>query len=176
MVNDPAQAAEEMSRWADDLQVKAQKYQDLHGRMAEVSVTETSAGSRVSVTVDANGVTTDIQLGSAARGMEPAALAAELMACTHRAQAKLRARVTELVHDAVGTDAAGEAIIGQYAQQFPELSTPEPATFEPPPTTYTPATPPHPESGTRKPDRDHTVSPDEPDDDDLYFQRKSWLE
>ncbi|MEU8901209.1 YbaB/EbfC family nucleoid-associated protein [Nocardia sp. NPDC048505] len=176
MGNDPMQAAEDMGRWAEELERKAQQYQDLHTRMTGVSITETSPDKRVSVTVDANGITTDITLGAASKGMNPSALAAELMACTRRAQARLRTQVADLVHDTVGTDPAGEAIIGQYANRLPPLdlpTTPEPQTYQPEPATYTP---PPPEPGARKPDRDLMVTPDEPDEDDLYFQRKSWLE
>ncbi|MBF6210404.1 YbaB/EbfC family nucleoid-associated protein [Nocardia puris] len=181
--NDPAQAADDLARWAENLQRTAEKYQELHGRMAAVSVTETSADNRISVTVDANGVTTAISLAPATRGMDPAAVASELMACTKRAQAKLRVQVTDMVHAAVGDDAAGQSIVGQYAERFPDVAPEAPAAPptppEPeytPPAAFTPPPPAAPAPGTRKPDRDHTVTPDEPDDDDLYYRRKSWLE
>ncbi|WP_431970308.1 YbaB/EbfC family nucleoid-associated protein [Nocardia sp. bgisy134] len=182
--NDPSQAADELARWAENLQRTAQKYQDLQGRMVALSVTESSADNRISVTVDANGVTTGITLAAATRGMDPAAVAAELMACTRRAQARLRNQVTDLVHDMVGDDGAGQAIVGQYAERFPDpgpaappahaepVYTP-PAAYAPPPAPAQPSQPPH---GSRKPDRDQTFTPDEPDEDDLYYRRKSWLE
>ncbi|WP_185757164.1 YbaB/EbfC family nucleoid-associated protein [Nocardia bhagyanarayanae] len=180
MLSDPNQAADEMARWAENLQRTAQKYQDLQGRMEAMAVTESSADNRISVTVDANGVTTGITLAAATRGMDPAAVAAELMACTRRAQARLRDQVTDLVHSVVGDDAAGQAIVGQYAERFPDPApTAPPAPPEPvytPPTAYTPPPPPQPPQGARKPDRDRTVTPDEPDEDDLYYRRKSWLE
>ncbi|MCP2275766.1 YbaB/EbfC DNA-binding family protein [Nocardia amikacinitolerans] len=182
VLSDPNQAADELARWAENLERTAQKYQDLQGRMAALSVTESSADNRISVTVDANGVTTGITLAAGSRGMDPAAVAAELMACTRRAQARLRDQVTDLVHNVVGDDGAGQAIVGQYAERFPDPApTAAPAPAEPvytPPATYTPpsATPAQPPQGTRKPDRDQTVVPDEPDEDDLYYRRKSWLE
>ncbi|MFF2084411.1 YbaB/EbfC family nucleoid-associated protein [Nocardia sp. NPDC058176] len=175
-------AADELSRWAEDLERKAQRYQELHGKMTEVSVTETSADGRIGVTIDANGVTTAVTLAPAVRGMDPAAVANELMACTHRAQARLRDRVTGLVHDMVGTDDAGEAIVGQYAERFPD---PEPAPSEQAPTPPSPPAPPAapwpaataPDApATRKPDRDRVVAPEEPTDEDLFYQRKSWLQ
>ncbi|WP_431951140.1 YbaB/EbfC family nucleoid-associated protein [Nocardia lijiangensis] len=178
--DDPNRAADELARWAEKLQHTAQKYQDLQGRMEAIAVTESSADNRISVTVDANGVTTGITLAAATRGMDPAAVAAELMACTRRAQARLRNQVTDLVHSMVGDDGAGQAIVGQYATRFPDpdpVAPPAPA--EPvytPPAAYTPPAPAQPPQGTRKPDRDRTVVPDEPDEDDLYYRRKSWLE
>ncbi|WP_051181975.1 YbaB/EbfC family nucleoid-associated protein [Nocardia vinacea] len=178
---DPGQAADELAKWAENLERKAQQYQSLHGRMATVTVTETSSDNRISVTVDANGVPTDIRLSAAARGMDPAVISGEIMSCMRRAQAKLRNQVTDMVHDAVGDDAAGAAIIGQYIDRFPDVDpvdpvptrVPEPPMYSPPPTSFRPEPPP---SGTRKPNRDDIVVPDEPSEEDLYYQRKSWLE
>ncbi|WP_278264426.1 YbaB/EbfC family nucleoid-associated protein [Nocardia sp. AG03] len=183
-MDDLNNAADELSRWAEDLERKAQRYQELHGKMTEVSVTDTSADGRISVTVDANGSTTAITLAAAVRGMDPTAVAAELMACTHRAQARLRDQVTGLVHDMVGTDEAGEAIVGQYAERFPDLDaepsapTPPPAPPAPPaapaapwPAASAPETP-----AGRKPDRDRVVAPEEPSEEDMFFQRRSWLQ
>jgi hypothetical protein len=152
--------------------------------MSAISATETSADKRVSVSVDANGITTGIYLAASSRGMDPAALAAELMACTRRAQAKLRNQVIDLVHDAVGDDTAGATIIGQYTERFPDVepAAPAPASQPPaysaPPPPYVPPQPAsgQPPSGTRKPNRDDVVVPDEPSEEDLYYQRKSWLE
>lgn len=181
-MDDLNNAAAELSRWAEDLEQKAQRYQELHAKMAAVSVTDTSADGRISVTVDANGSTTAITLAAAVRGMDPTAVATELMACTHRAQARLRDQVTGLVHDTVGTDEAGEAIVGQYSDRFPDL---EPTSSAPVPPSAPPAAaaapvaswPSAPEApATRKPDRDRVVAPDEPSDEDMFYQRKSWLQ
>lgn len=179
--NDPNQAAEDMARWAERLERTAQRYQDLHGRMTAISVIERSADNRIAVTVNADGVTTGIELTAATRGMDPSAVAAELMACTHRAQARLRDQVTDLVHDMVGEDSAGQAIVAQYAERFPDVepveAAPAPATAEtaPEPTSYPPpAIPTRPPARTS--DRDRTVTTDEPNQDDLYYRRRSWNE
>ncbi|MFD3508194.1 YbaB/EbfC family nucleoid-associated protein [Nocardia sp. NPDC058666] len=173
-MDDLTSAADDLARWAQDLERQAEKYQQLHGQMAQVSVTDTSADGRISVTVDADGSTTAITLTPAVRGMDPAAVATELMACTRRAQSRLRERVTVLVHDMVGTDEAGAAIVGQYNDRFPDpeapLSTPAPM---PPAEPWPPVTSAPP---TRKPDRDRVVAPDEPSEEDLFYQRKSWLQ
>ncbi|MGW0634520.1 YbaB/EbfC family nucleoid-associated protein [Nocardia salmonicida] len=181
-MDDLNNAAAELSRWAEDLEQKAQRYQELHAKMTSVSVTDTSADGRISVTVDANGSTTAITLAAAVRGMDPTAVATELMACTHRAQARLRDQVTGLVHDTVGTDEAGEAIVGQYSDRFPDLDPTSSAPVPPPappaasaaPATPWPSEPDAP--ATRKPDRDRVVAPEEPTDEDLFYQRKSWLQ
>ncbi|MGY0499919.1 YbaB/EbfC family nucleoid-associated protein [Nocardia sp. FBN12] len=178
-MDDLNNAAAELSRWAADLEQKAQRYQELHTNMAAVSVTATSADGRISVTVDANGSTTAITLTAAVRGMDPTVVATELMACTHRAKARLRDQVTGLVHDTVGTDDAGEAIVDQYRDRFPDLVPPASAPVPPPARLAAPATPWQAEPGvpaTRKPDRDRVVAPAEPSDEDMFYQRKSWLQ
>jgi DNA-binding protein YbaB len=156
MFDDPARAADELAQWAQNLEQKAQQYQALHGRMAAISVTETSEGGRVTVTVDGNGLPTDIRFSDGIRGLGPAALSAELMACLRRAQAELRRDVTATVQEMVGEDEAGARIIGQYADRFADEET-EP---EPP----APATPP---GDLRGPESD--------DPDDQYYRGKSWL-
>ncbi|NEW42591.1 YbaB/EbfC family nucleoid-associated protein [Nocardia cyriacigeorgica] len=157
MFDDPARAADDLNQWAQNLERKAQQYQALHGRMAAMSVTETSEGGRVTVTVDGNGLPTDIRFSDGIRGLGPAALSAELMSCLHRAQATLRRDVTATVQEMVGEDEAGARIIGQYADRFTDEDEPEP---EPP----APATPP---GDLRGPDSD--------DPDDQYYRGKSWL-
>ncbi|WP_280262133.1 YbaB/EbfC family nucleoid-associated protein [Nocardia wallacei] len=190
-------AAEDLARWAENLERKAQQFQSLQGRMSAISVTETSSDNRIAVTVDSGGATTAIHLAASTRGMDPGAVAAELMACTRRAQAKLRREVTDLVHDTVGSDSAAETIVGQYAERFPDAlpeqgfappgpsrdsappAFPPPAhdvPANPPPHDAMPTAPPAPNPVSRKPDRDEVFIPEDPNDDDLYYQRKSWLE
>src|SRR5690606_19340865 len=149
----PQQAAADMAEWAGKLERTAQRYQDLHGRMTAISVTERSADGRIAVTVNADGATTGIELTPATRGMDPAAVAAELMACTRRAQARLRRQVTDLVHEMVGADGAGQAIVAQYAERFPD---PEPTAPGPTEPDSRPEPPPAPEEARTAP----TPAPD----------------
>ncbi|MFC9963131.1 YbaB/EbfC family nucleoid-associated protein [Nocardia ignorata] len=178
-MDDLTDAADDLARWAQDLERKSQRYQELHTKMAEVSVTDTSADGRIAVTVDANGCTTAVTLTAGVRGMDPSAVAAELMACTRRAQARLRDRVSGLVHEVVGADEAGAAIVGQYTERFPDPLDSEqaPVAAAPPPPPVAAWPPVEPEvPAARKPDRDRVVAPVEPDEEDLFYQRKSWLQ
>ncbi|WP_431972431.1 YbaB/EbfC family nucleoid-associated protein [Nocardia sp. bgisy134] len=201
---DLGDAAENLTRWAENLERKAQKYQDLQGRMAALTITESTSDNRIGVTVDSNGVPTAIHLAASTRGMDPAAVSSAIMSCLRSAQAKLRSNVTALVHEMVGDDGPGAGIIGQYAQRFPDpepqsptpLSSapqapshtaPQTPTYPPQTPSYTPqqtpsgwpsAAPPSdapPRPTSRKPDRDQIVRPDERDEDDAYYNRKSWL-
>ncbi|SFB16356.1 YbaB/EbfC DNA-binding family protein [Amycolatopsis marina] len=120
----PAEAGEKLEQWAEGLQRKAQRYTQLHERLNATSVTETSKGGEVTITVDANGVPTALSLGERTRGMDPPAVAAQVMATMRRAQAKLREEVSGLVHETVGDDGPGNNIIGQYAERFPDQQEP----------------------------------------------------
>jgi DNA-binding protein YbaB len=117
---DPIKAGEQLQQFAENLQQKAQRYSALHQRLGSVGVTERSAGGEVTVTVDANGVLTDLELSERTKGMDPAMVSATIMSCLRQAQAKLREQVATLVHETVGDDPAGNNIVNQYAERFPD--------------------------------------------------------
>ncbi|MGW6702931.1 YbaB/EbfC family nucleoid-associated protein [Nocardia sp. NPDC055049] len=185
---DPSRAAEELARFAADLEQKAQRYEELQGQMAMTSATASSAGGRVSVTVDSTGVPTAIGLGPATRSMDPDALSAEILSCMRKAQVTLRSEVADVMSRVVGEDPAGESILDILAERFPDVEAelagehlPPRPQYAPPPASSAPASqstwePPATETLSRKPDRDQIVTPDEPDEDDEYFSKKSWLE
>ncbi|MEU2254461.1 YbaB/EbfC family nucleoid-associated protein [Nocardia xishanensis] len=192
---DLGRAIEGFAQMAADMERKAQRFAELQGRMTALTATETGAGGRVSVTVDSSGVPTAIDLTPTVRDMDSRALAAEILSCMRRAQGKLRPGIAELVQDVVGDDPAGAALVDGFNRRFPEPETsaptaqrfvPSQADHSPPraanspsaqqystPPAYVSAAPPEPR--TRKPDRNQIVTPDEPDEDDEYFRRKSWL-
>lgn len=120
MGSNPVEAGEKLEQWAEGLQRKAQRYTRLHERLNATSVTETSQGGEVRLTVDANGVLTELNLSERTRGTDPPAVAALVMTTMRRAQAKLREQVTGLVHETVGDDASGNNLIGQYTERFPD--------------------------------------------------------
>src|SRR5690606_31068438 len=105
-------------------------------------------------------------------------LSDQIMACLRRAQATLRARVTDLVHGSVGDDEAGQILINQFADRFPDPEPEEPPVppMERPTPTWTPPAPPEPAPGSAAPGRNDVFIPEEPTDEDLYYQRRSWLE
>ncbi|MEV0031048.1 YbaB/EbfC family nucleoid-associated protein [Nocardia sp. NPDC050793] len=192
---DLGRAIEGFAQMAADMERKAQRFAELQGRMTALTATETGAGGRVSVTVDSSGVPTAIDLTPTVRDMDSRALAAEILSCMRRAQGKLRPGIAELVQDVVGDDPAGAALVDGFNRRFPEPETSAPTAqnftpsqadhFPPsaanPPSAQQYSTPPAyvsaapPEPRTRKPDRNQIVIPDEPDEDDEYFRRKSWL-
>ncbi|MEU8894396.1 YbaB/EbfC family nucleoid-associated protein [Nocardia sp. NPDC048505] len=182
---DPSHAAESLTQYAADLEQQAQRFEQLKERMSTLSCTASTGDGRVQVTVDSNGVPTAITLGQATRNTEPAVLSAEIMACLRQAQGRLRVQIPEVVQATVGDHPAGAQLVTGLSERFPQptaepdpllpqgASTSSPSVPAPPtaPTAESPASRPR----TRTPDRNQVVTPDEPDDDDEYFNKKSWL-
>lgn len=64
----------------------------------------------------------------------------------------------------------------QHAERFPDVApadpapepTPEPEAYTPPAASVPPP--------SRAADSEQTVTPDEPNQDDLYYRRRSWLD
>lgn len=176
-----APTPDDLITWAADLERTAQRFTDLKTQMDAVSVTDTSTDGKISVTVDANGSPTAITLAPSIRGADPAATAAELMACIHRAQAKLRDRITGLVTATVGDTGPAHNIIDQYNERFPDpdpaatAAQSDPSFIPTEPQTHAHQQPPTVLPHSRKPNRDAIYEPDEPDDNDRFYKNKSWL-
>jgi DNA-binding protein YbaB len=117
---DPGQAGQALIGWADQLQRKAEAYRDLHHQLSQLAVTEASADGMVRVSVDAQGVPTELTLTERARGVDPARLSAELMTCLRRAHSTLASEVQDLVAAAAldSADSAGAQIVTCYRDRF----------------------------------------------------------
>lgn len=86
----------------------------------------TASDGPVSVTVASSGALLDVRVADGAARLRPDAVAAMIMACVRRAQARVPERVDEVVRAAVGQDdPMGARIVARYRQQ---LSPEEPVT------------------------------------------------
>jgi DNA-binding protein YbaB len=121
---DPGQAGQGLIKWAEQLHRKAQTYRGLQDEMSQLVVTETSADGMVRVSVDAQGVPTELVLTDRARAGDPARLSAELMTCLRRAHSTLAAQVQDLVTASVRdtSDDAAARIVASYRDRFPDIS------------------------------------------------------
>lgn len=125
MFDDPFAGTAGLARWAEEMQQKAERFQTLQGRMARLSVTEISADKSVQVTVDNNGIPTDIGFGDEVRRKSPAALSAEVMSCLNRARQRLVDQVTATVRETVGDDPIGANILDKFPKP-PAAADPDP--------------------------------------------------
>lgn len=78
-------------------ELERERYDELTRGLA--AITGRASAGPVTVTVDANGVTTGISLDPAIRGQDPEAISKLLMACIDKARADARRRVQDLVLD-----------------------------------------------------------------------------
>ncbi len=112
--------AQDLTDWAKNLERKAAQYNELKGRLDAVSVSAQSPDGVARVTVDANGVPTELTITERGRGVDPAQLSHTLTQTLRQAQAKLREQVTQLTMATVGDDAAGQDIVDNYRERFTE--------------------------------------------------------
>jgi DNA-binding protein YbaB len=120
---EPGQAGQALIGWADQLQRKAEAYRGLHHQMSQLAVTEASADGMVRVSVDAQGVPTELTLTERARGVDPARLSAELMTCLRRAHSTLATEVQDLVAAAAldSADNAAAQVVACYRDRFGDV-------------------------------------------------------
>jgi DNA-binding protein YbaB len=117
---DPDQGGHPRIGWAEQLQRTAQAYRGLHHEMSHLAVTETSADGMVRVSVDSQGMPTELILTERARGADPARLSAELMTCLRRAHSTLAAQVQDLVTASV-PGSGNDAAVSSYRDRSPDL-------------------------------------------------------
>ncbi|MFD0206044.1 MULTISPECIES: YbaB/EbfC family nucleoid-associated protein [Saccharothrix] len=111
-----------ITEWRAGVTEQAQRFDAARRAIDEVSVTETAAGGAIVLTVASSGIPTDLRLGGDVDRMKPDQIAAQIMACLRRAQARLADRVGAVVTDTIGDTAGGQAIAQEYQHRFPSLS------------------------------------------------------
>lgn len=122
---DATQAGKEMAKWAEQLQRKAETFQELQQQMSRLGATVTAPDGTVRVSVDSQGVPTELTVTERGRGGDPANLSRQLMACLKAAQGQLTGQVQELVQATVPGDGGGDQIARSYRDRFPEEPVPE---------------------------------------------------
>lgn len=108
-----------ITEWRAEVTEQAQRFDAARGALDEVSVTETTAGGAIVVTVGSAGTPTELWLGDDVGRMKPDQVAAQIMACLRRAQARLADRVAVVVTDTMGDAAGAEAVVDEYRNRFP---------------------------------------------------------
>ena len=112
---DPAQAEQALRNWADGLRDKAQRFAEVRRQLDDTRITE--SGRSVTVTVDAQGVPTDVRFADSR--VSGAELSAEFMAVLRRAQSRITERATEITGSVLGDDSAADAGLEQFRRRFP---------------------------------------------------------
>jgi DNA-binding protein YbaB len=115
-VSDPARMIEDWQREAIE---NAARFKEMAEQVERVSITESVAGGAVRVTVDHNGLPTDIVMTDAVRGMEPDEIAFNVMAAIRKAQSRYPERLAEILAHTVGDDPAARHILAKAEETFP---------------------------------------------------------
>ncbi|MFG2169482.1 YbaB/EbfC family nucleoid-associated protein [Micromonospora chersina] len=117
-----ADAAEEWVRsWAASVSDRAAQAQEMSRRVADLTATAAGADGAVRVTVAASGIVTELWLHDRVRSWPATRIAAEIMATTRRAQARLAGAVADVAAQTVGAGSeTARAVVASYTTRFPE--------------------------------------------------------
>jgi hypothetical protein len=111
--------------WQSRIAEDARRYRELHERLSRESISETSRDGAVRVAVSASGLLTDLVLAETAR--PGADLAAQVLDCVRRAQARIPDLLRQAVAESVGTtDPSTHLLVTEARQRFPEPPPPAP--------------------------------------------------
>lgn len=121
----PEQVERQLEEWAQQAEQKAERYQEMGAAVSAVSTTETSPDGVVTVTVNASGAVSALELTDRIREQSGSAVAAQIMACIQRAQAKLAAQVAAAMQATIGDEQSTiDTVVSSYEQRFPEPISP----------------------------------------------------
>lgn len=97
-------------------------WDELNDRISRLSVTESSRDGTVRVTLSASGVLTDLVLKERWHQPQPLNMvAAQVMECVQRAQARIPDLLRQAIFEAVGpNDPAAHLVVADARKRFPE--------------------------------------------------------
>jgi DNA-binding protein YbaB len=96
-------------------------WEELNERVARLSITEKSGDGTVKVTVSASGLLTDLVLKDRWNPQPPEEVAAQIMECVRRAQARIPDLLRQAMFDTVGTqDPSTHLVLAEARRRFPE--------------------------------------------------------
>lgn len=128
MVDSVSDAMRLVDDWERDATEKAARFQRMAEQVEQVTITESVADGAVSVTVGSNGLPTGIAMTDGVRTMEPAEIAANVLAAMRKAQSRYPQRLAEILADTVGPDdPAARHILAKAEESFPAVPDGEPA-------------------------------------------------
>ncbi|SFR01919.1 YbaB/EbfC DNA-binding family protein [Lentzea waywayandensis] len=113
--------------WQEQIARNAESYRRLHQRLSQMSITEMSGDGTVEVTVSADGLMTGLVLKDRWRPPPLPEIAAEIIDCLGRAQARIPDLVRQVMVETVETaDAGTHLVLSDARDKFPEPPPREP--------------------------------------------------
>ncbi|MDR6595739.1 YbaB/EbfC family nucleoid-associated protein [Saccharothrix longispora] len=169
-----------LGRWQQDIERKAERYQEMAARVQGLSISETSRDGSVRLTIGSNGILTHLEIAESARDKRMAEVSAEVMRTLQRAQSRIPELLQQAMAETIGTgDRTADALFDEARRTFP--APPHEDVPPPPPVDRemrfgieddTPRQPPGPPRPTQPPPPRRHARPDDEDDD---FGGRSFL-
>jgi DNA-binding protein YbaB len=107
--------------WVRNAQERAEKYQAMADRFADLSVTERSADGTVEVTISSKGILTDLRISEQAAARSMAEVSAQIMRTLQRAQSRIPELLQDVLTETVGTqDGVANHVVDEAKKTFPE--------------------------------------------------------
>ena len=118
-----------VSEWAQGFADKAAQAKAMRAHVEQIQAAATSSDGAVRVTVDSQGLITDLAFSDKIREIRPPELAVQVMACLRRAQQQLAPKVREAMLASVGGEPQlVDNVVSSYRERFGEnLSQPSSA-------------------------------------------------
>lgn len=127
-MTDPfAESNAALRRHAEEVARKNQRYREMREGLAKMSVTETSPDGRVTLTVDAGGVLTDLRLDDEDTRPPSQEISATVLTTLRRAQSRLPERAAEIIGALENDPDAVDQALSGYRERFPGMPAAFPA-------------------------------------------------
>src|SRR5256885_3783826 len=116
-----------MQAWERQVAENAARFKALQERLSTLSITEASGDGAVKVTVSASGLLTNLVLRERWHPEPLPALAAEILDCLRRAQARIPDLLRQAMFDTVGSqDPSTHLLLAEARERLPEPGLAEP--------------------------------------------------
>jgi DNA-binding protein YbaB len=116
-----------MQAWERQVAENAARFRALQERLSSLSITEASGDGAIKVTVSASGLLTNLVLRERWHPEPLPALAAEILDCVRRAQARIPDLLRQAMFDTVGSqDPSTHLLLAEARERFPEPAPAQP--------------------------------------------------
>ncbi|WP_158852012.1 YbaB/EbfC family nucleoid-associated protein [Saccharothrix deserti] len=119
-----------LGQWQQSIEQKAQRYQEMAGRVQGMTISEASRDGSVRLTIGSNGILTNLEIAESARDKRMVEVSAEVMRTLQRAQSRIPELLQQAMAETIGTqDETANVLFNEAKRNFPA----PPHEEEPPP-------------------------------------------
>ncbi|MEU5694483.1 YbaB/EbfC family nucleoid-associated protein [Actinosynnema sp. NPDC020468] len=127
MPEDVGSSERMLAQWQQDIQRKAESYQEMATRVQALSITEQSRDGLVRLTIGSNGILTHLEIAEGAREKRMAEVSAEVMRTLQKAQSRIPELLRQTMSETIGTaDQTANTLFEEARKNFPAAPAEEP--------------------------------------------------